>query len=169
MNMKKIIIIALMAVLPFGAFAQKFGHINSSDIIPLMSEYKAAQAEMEELVKQYQEELDYMQNEYSKKVDDYMKNRETLPESIRERREQELMESQQKMQQYYNDCEVNKNQKENQLMGAIEDKVLKAIKAVGEEGGYVCIFNIAGGVVPYVSSTLTTDVTEAVKAKLGIK
>ena len=167
--MKKIVIIALMAVLPFGAFAQKFGHINSSDIIPLMSEYKAAQAEMEELVKQYQEELDYMQNEYSKKVDDYMKNRETLPESIRERREQELMESQQKMQQYYNDCEVNKNQKENQLMGAIEDKVLKAIKAVGEEGGYVCIFNIAGGVVPYVSSTLTTDVTEAVKAKLGIK
>ena len=167
--MKKIIIIALMAVLPFGAFAQKFGHINSSDIIPLMSEYKAAQADMEELVKQYQEELDYMQNEYSKKVDDYMKNRETLPESIRERREQELMESQQKMQQYYNDCEVNKNQKENQLMGAIEDKVLKAIKAVGEEGGYVCIFNIAGGVVPYVSSTLTTDVTEAVKAKLGIK
>ena len=167
--MKKIIIIALMAVLPFGAFAQKFGHINSSDIIPLMSEYKAAQAEMEELVKQYQEELDYMQNEYSKKVDDYMKNRETLPESIRERREQELMESQQKMQQYYNDCEVNKNQKENQLMGAIEDKVLKAIKAVGEDGGYVCIFNIAGGVVPYVSSTLTTDVTEAVKAKLGIK
>ena len=167
--MKKIIIIALMAVLPFGAFAQKFGHINSSDIIPLMSEYKAAQAEMEELVKQYQEELDYMQNEYSKKVDDYMKNRETLPESIRERREQELMESQQKMQQYYNDCEVNKNQKENQLMGAIEDKVLKAIKAVGEEGGYVCIFNVAGGVVPYVSSTLTTDVTEAVKAKLGIK
>ena len=167
--MKKIIIIALMAVLPFGAFAQKFGHINSSDIIPLMSEYKAAQAEMEELVKQYQEELDYMQNEYSKKVDDYMNNRETLPESIRERREQELMESQQKMQQYYNDCEVNKNQKENQLMGAIEDKVLKAIKAVGEEGGYVCIFNIAGGVVPYVSSTLTTDVTEAVKAKLGIK
>lgn len=167
--MKKIIIIALMAVLPFGAFAQKFGHINSSDIIPLMSEYKAAQAEMEELVKQYQEELDYMQNEYSKKVDDYMKNRETLPESIRERREQELMESQQKMQQYYNDCEVNKNQKENQLMGAIEDKVLKAIKAVGEEGGYVCIFNIAGGVVPYVSSTLTTDVTEAVKAKLSIK
>ena len=167
--MKKIIIIALMAVLPFGAFAQKFGHVNSSDIIPLMSEYKAAQAEMEELVKQFQEELDYMQNEYGKKLDDYMKNRETLPESIRDRREQELMESQQKMQQYYNDCEVNKNQKENKLMGAIEDKVLKAIQAVGEEGGYVCIFNVAGGVVPYVSSTLTTDVTEAVKAKLGIK
>ena len=39
--MKKIVIIALMAILPFGAFAQKFGHVNTADIIPLMSEYKA--------------------------------------------------------------------------------------------------------------------------------
>jgi outer membrane protein len=54
-------------------------------------------------------------------------------------------------------------------MDGIQAKKLKAIQAVGEEGGYVCIFDVAGGVVPYVSSTLTTDVTEAVKAKLGIK
>ena len=51
--MKKTIIIALMALLPFGAFAQKFGHINSTDIIPLMTEYKSAQAELEELQKMY--------------------------------------------------------------------------------------------------------------------
>lgn len=167
--MKKTIIIALMAILPLGAFAQKFGHVNTADIIPLMSEYKAAQTEMEELVKQMQEELDYMQTEYAKKEEDYLKNRETLPESIRNRREQELMESQQKMRDYYERCENDKYEKEQQLMGNINNKVLKAIQTVGEEGAYVCIFNIAGGVVPFVSSTLTTDVTEAVKAKLGIK
>ena len=167
--MKKTIIIALMAILPFGAFAQKFGHVNTSDIIPLMSEYKAAQAEMEELIKQYSEELDYMQSEYQKKYEDYAKNRETLPESIRTRREEEIMESRDKIQQYYENCEMNKAQKEQELMEGINTKVLKAIQAVGEEGSYVCIFDIAGGVVPFVSSTLTTDVTEEVKAKLGIK
>ena len=150
--MKKTIIIALMAILPFGAFAQKFGHINSNDIIPLMAEYKSAQTELEELQKQYMEELDYMQKEYQKKEDDYIANRETLPESIRTRREQELGEGQQKITKYYQ-----------------SSKVLKAIQAVGEEGQYVCIFNIADGVIPFVSSTLTIDVTEAVKAKLGIK
>jgi hypothetical protein len=36
--MKKSIIIALMALLPLGAFAQKFGHIDSSVIVPLMNE-----------------------------------------------------------------------------------------------------------------------------------
>ena len=167
--MKKIVIIALMAILPFGAFAQKFGHVNTADIIPLMSEYKAAQTEMEELIKQYQDELNYMQEEYQKKEDDYLKNRESLPENIRARREQELMDSQQKIREYLESCQYNKDMKEAQLMDAINSKVLKAIQAVGEEGSYVCIFNLAGGVVPFVSSTLTTDVTEAVKAKLGMK
>lgn len=167
--MKKIIIIALLVIAPLSVFAQKFGHINSADIIPMMSEYKSAQTELEELQKQYREELTYMQTEYQKKEDDYLNNRETLPESIRTRREQELMEGQQKINQYYTDCQVNLENKSNELMSGIENKVLKAIQAVGEEGGYVCIFNIAGGVVPFVSSTLTTDVTEAVKAKLGIK
>ena len=167
--MKKSIIIALMALLPLGAFAQKFGHIDSSVIVPLMNEYKAGQAEMEELQKQYMEELNYMQTEYQKKEDDYVANRESLPENIRIRREQELGESQQKIAQYYQDCQTNLAKKNDELMDGIQAKKLKAIQAVGEEGGYVCIFDVAGGVVPYVSSTLTTDVTEAVKAKLGIK
>lgn len=167
--MKKTIIIALMALLPFGAFAQKFGHINSADIIPLMTEYKTAQAELEELQGQFREELNYMDTEYGKKLEDYEKNRETLPESIRTRREQELMESQQKMQQYYQDCQIKLEQKSNELMNNINTKLQKAIQTVGEEGAYVCIFDIAGGVVPFVSSTLTTDVTETVKGKLGIK
>lgn len=167
--MKKSIIIALLALMPFGAYAQKFGHINSADLIPMMQEYKSAQTELETLQTQYKEELDYMQNEYNKKIEDYEAQRETMPENIRARREQEIMESQQKMSQYYQDCQVNLEQKSNALMGSIQSKVLKAIQTVGEEGAYVCIFDISGGVVPYVSSTLTTDVTEAVKAKLGIK
>lgn len=167
--MKKVFAIALVLLAPFSIYAQKFGHINSNDIIPLMSEYKAAQAELQTLQKQYQEELEYMDKEYGKKIEDYEKNRETLPENIRTRREQEIMESQQKMTQYYQDCQINLEQKQNELLSGIQSKLQKAIQAVGEEGTYVCIFDISGGVVPFVSSTLTTDVTEAVKAKLGIK
>jgi outer membrane protein len=158
-----------LALLPFGAFAQKFGHVNSAEIIPLMTEYKTAQTELEDLRKQYLEELNYMQTEYQKKEDDYLANRETLPESIRTRREQELGESQQKIAQYYQDCQVNLEQKQMDLQNGINSKLQKAIQAVGEEGAYVCVFDLAGGGVPFVSSTLTTDVTDAVKGKLGIK
>ena len=98
-----------------------------------------------------------------------MANRETMPESIRTRREEELGESQRKISQYYQDCQVNLEQKQMELMNGINTKLQKAIQSVGEEGAYVCIFDIAGGTVPFVSSTLTTDVTETVKGKLGIK
>ena len=167
--MKKLFIVALVALMPFGAFAQKFGHFNSADILPLMPEYKAAEAELQELTTQYQDEFNYMVTEYQKKEDDYLKNRESLPESIRARREQELGESQQKISQYLQDCQMNLEQKQYDLQSQINNKLQKAIQAVGEEGAYVCIFDVAGGGVPFVSSTLTTDVTEAVKGKLGIK
>lgn len=167
--MKKIVIMAMMAIMSFGAFAQKFGSFNSDDIIPLMSEYKSAQTELEELKKQYSEELNYMDTEYGKKYEDYEKNVETMPEAIRTRREQELMDSQQKMREYYERCQLELEQKSNELMSGINTKLQKAVQSVGEEGSYVCIFNLAAGLVPYVSSTLTTDVTEDIKAKLGIK
>jgi outer membrane protein len=44
----------------------------------------------------------------------------------------------------------------------------KAIKEVGVAGGYVYIMDMTAG-VPFISETLTTDVTDQVKGKLGIK
>lgn len=166
---KKMIAVVLIALAPAMAFAQKFGHINSADIIPLMPEYKAAQTELETLQKQYEEEFKYMTDEYEKKVKEYEEQRETLPENIRTRREQDIMNSRQNAEQYARDCQINLDEKSSSLMMDINSKLSKAIQTVGEENAYVCIFDIAAGVVPYISSTLTTDVTEAVKAKLGIK
>jgi outer membrane protein len=53
-------------------------------------------------------------------------------------------------------------------MQAITTKVLDAIKQVGQSGGYVYIMDLTGG-IPYISTTLSTDVTSQVKAKLGLK
>jgi len=167
--MKKIFAAALVLLAPVMAFGQKFGHIDSQNIIPLMSEYKSATTELETLSKQYEEELKYMSDEYTKKVADYEKQAETLPDNIRQRREQEIMDSREKALQYQQECSVNMQNKQVELMNGVNDKLTKAIEAVGQEGQYICIFDIATGAVPFVNSTLTTDVTEQVKAKLGIK
>lgn len=167
--MKKTFAIILVAMFPILAFGQKFGHVNSADLMPLMPEFKTSQTELETLQKQYQEEITYMETEYTKRVEDYEKQRETLPENIRQRREQEIMDSRSRAEQYVRECDANLNAKYNELMQNIQTKLLKAIQTVGEEGGYICIFDLGGGAVPFVNTTLTTDVTEAVKAKLGIK
>ena len=74
---------------------------------------------------------------------------------------------QQKIQQSYQDNQQALAQAQQEKMNAITTKVLEAIKAIGQAGGYVYIMDVTGG-IPYISTTLSTDITAEVKKKLGI-
>lgn len=153
---------------PMTAFAQKFGHVNAQEIIQVMPEYTKARTEIEALAKQYDDDLKSMQDELTKKSQAYEKDAATLPDNIKQRREQELQEMYQKIQQSYQDNQQALAKAQQEKFQVITTKVTDAIKQVGQAGGYVYIMDIAGG-VPYISTTLSTDVTADVKAKLGLK
>ena len=168
--MKKIIICAICAICGFTtANAQaKFGHVNTQEIIQAMPEYQKAKTEIDALQAQYEADLKSMQDELQKKGEAFDKEQATLPENIKQRRQTELQEMYQKIQQSYQDNQQALAKEQSEKMNAITSKVVEAIKAVGQAGGYVYIMDIAGG-VPYISTTLSTDVTAEVKAKLGLK
>ena len=165
--MKKVLFMILMLA-PIAAMAQKFGHVNSQEVIQAMPEYTKAQTEIEALAQQYEADLQSMQEEMTKKLKDYEANAKTLPDNIKQRRETELQEMDQKIRQSYQDNQQALAQAQQEKMQAITTKVIDAIKQVGQAGGYVYIMDNAGG-IPYISTTLSTDVTAQVKAKLGIK
>ena len=164
--MKKLFIMMLMLA-PMAAFAQKFGHVNSQEVIQAMPEFAKARTEIEALTKQYEADLKSMYEELQKKGEAYEKEQATLPANIKERREKELAEMQNKIQQSYQDNQQALAQAQQEKMNAITTKVLEAIKAIGQAGGYVYIMDVTGG-IPYISTTLSTDVTAEVKKKLGI-
>ena len=58
-------------------------------------------------------------------------------------------------------------QAQQQKLAEVNNKLQLAIQAVGREGGYICVFDIASG-IPYISETLCDDLNAKVKAKLGI-
>ena len=89
--MKKLIIAALLLA-PVALFAQKFGHFNSMDLIQAMPEFTTAQTELKTLGDQYQKELQAMQDEYKRKIDNYTAQRDSLPPVVQERRMQEIRE-----------------------------------------------------------------------------
>ena len=163
--MKKLFL-ALMMFAPLASFAQKFGHVNSQEIIQAMPEYNKAKTEVDALQKQYEDDLKSMQDELTRKSQAYDSTRTTLPENIRQRREMELQEMYQKIQQSYQDNQQALAKASQEKMQVITTKVVDAIKQVGQAGGYVYIMDVAGG-IPYISTTLSTDVTADVKAKLG--
>ncbi|MBR2153693.1 MAG: OmpH family outer membrane protein [Bacteroidaceae bacterium] len=165
--MKKIVLAVLLA-LPMSVFAQKFAHVNSEQIIQAMPEFTAAQTDIQNLQKQYEEELQRMQDELKTKSEDFDKNQATLPDAVKQRRQQELQDLYQRLQQYAQTAEQELAKARTEKMQAIQTKVLAAIKEVGNAGQYVYVMDISSG-IPYISETLSTDVTATVKTKLGLK
>ena len=165
--MRKLLFMLLMFA-PMATFAQKFGHVNSQEIIQAMPEFTKARTDIEALAKQYDADLKSMQEEIQKKAEALEKEQATLPANIKQRREQELQEMYQKYQQSAQDNQQALAKEQSEKMQAITTKVLDAIKSVGQTDGYVYIMDIAGG-IPYISTTLSTDVTAKVKTKLGLK
>ena len=100
--MKKVLFMILMLA-PIAAMAQKFGHVNSQEVIQAMPEYTKAKTEIEALAQQYEADLKSMQEEMTKKLKDYEANAKTLPYNIKQRRETELQEMDQKIRQSYQD------------------------------------------------------------------
>lgn len=166
--MKKIFVL-LMFILPMGMLAQqKFGYVNSAEIIQVMPEFDKAQKELVELQKMYEDEFNAMRGELEKKGAEFEKlQQDSVPENILKRRYEELMQLQERLQQYGQEVSANLQQAEQEKMITIQKALRDALEAVGADGGFVCIFDLASG-VPYISKTLCEDVTMKVRSKLGI-
>ena len=167
--MKKFILCAICAIcgLTTANAQAKFGHVNTQEIMQALPDVAKAQNELKALAEQYDADLKSMNEELQKKADAFDKEQATLPENIKQRRQTELQEMYQKIQQSYQDNQQALAKAQQEKMQPIQQKVMDAITAVGKEGGYVYIMEM--GAQLYISSTLSTDVTAAVKTKLGLK
>ena len=166
--MLKKIALLLMLILPMSVFAQKFGHIKTQEILTAMPEYTKAQTDIQTMQQQYDDEMKRLGEELNKKFAAYQQEQANLPKNIQERRQKELQELNERGMQMQQDAQQQLQQSWMQMLEPIAKKIDDAIKAVGQEGGYVYIFDLNATQIPFVNETLSTDVTVAVKAKLGL-
>ena len=166
--MLKKIALLLMLILPMSVFAQKFGHIRTQEILTIMPEYTKAQTDIQTMQKQYEDEMKRLQDEVNKKFTAYQQEQANLPKNIQERRQKELQELNERGMQMGQDAQQQLQQSWLQMLEPIAKKIDDAIKAVGQEGGYVYIFDLNATQIPFINETYSTDVTSTVKAKLGL-
>ncbi len=161
-------ILTLLVALPMSVFAQKFAHFNSGDVIQAMPEYTTAQNEIQNMAKQYEDEFQRMQDEFQTKGEDFEKNQATMVDAVKQRRQQELQDLYQRLQQYEQTSRQELAKVQQEKLQQISEKVQKAVKEIGIAGGYVYVMDTTAG-IPFISETLSTDVTAQVKSKLGLK
>ena len=170
--LKKIALVMLLA-LPMGVFAQnlKFGHINAQEIITVMPEFTKAQNDIQTLEKQLTAELQRTQEEFNKKYQEFQQAiaKDSLPPNIAERRQKELQDMMQRQEQFQQDAQQQMQKAQNDARAPIYQKLDNAIKAVGAAEGVVYIFDLARTSIPYVNESQSINLTNKVKANLGIK
>lgn len=167
--MFKKFILALAVVLPLSAFAQKFGTVNAGEVLEAMPEAKALTTQIEEASKKYEAEYQKLYDEMQKLFNDFqtIQNDPNTPDTIKERRMQEIQDRQQKIEQFRTTAQQDLARQHEQGLMPITAKFNDAVKAVGQEGSYTFIFPNEPGLILYQGAEVV-DVTPAVKAKLGL-
>ena len=167
--MKKILMIALV-LMPLMLMAQsKIAVVNSQELFNLMPQKSAAEAQLKALSEKYHAEYEMLRGEFDKKYADYqtVAADASMPDTIKDRRIQELQESDKKMREFERRVADDISAQREALTQPITDKIQAAIRTAGAQGGYDLVLDTAVTPVAYIGPN-TTDITPMVKKILGL-
>lgn len=169
--MKKIIL-TIVVVLVAGLFCTelnaqkaKFGHVDYAGIIEIMPETDSAQVEVKQLKADLEAEAAVMQEEFQAKYEEFTQKQATYSSAVAQVKQKELEDMYQRLQAFAEGAQSQIQAKQVELLKPVQDKVLNAIKEVAKADNFTYIFDVT--TVAYGWDT--TDITDKVKAKLGLK
>lgn len=169
--MKKIVLIAV-CVLSFGALSQaqslKFGHLNTNELISLMSERDSAVVKLLAYQDDLQETLQSMETEYNTKLNEYQRKRNEWTPVVIETKERELGELGQRMQQFQQNAQQEMAQMQQLLMTPVIEKAQNAITKIAKAQNLVYVFDLSAGSIIYFDDTTSVDLLPLAKKELGI-
>lgn len=171
--MKKILLVfALVATCYFSTQAQmkvnKFGYINSLELLAAMPESAVADQKIEDYGKALEASYAKMMTEYQKQATEFesMMNDSNISDATKQVAYEEVMALQQKVGEFEASISEKMAKKREEHYTPIINKANEAIKAVAKANGYTYIFDTSVGCLVYADET--DDVIALVKKQLGI-
>ena len=164
--MKRIIIIAAMALMSVSAFAQKLAYVDFNEIVMLMPEMDEARATIEENNTTNEEILVSMYQEYQTKMQQYEQKAATWTQSVREIKEKEIMEIQARLEQTQQSLQQELQQLQQQLQAPIVEKATNAVNELAKAHGVAAVFE--KGSFLYIDAEQMIDLTPEARVALNI-
>lgn len=169
--MKKAIKLTLAVALMLSAtslFAQKFGRVNTQEIIVAMPETKEMQTNLEAFAKDLQDNLETINVEFNNKLQEFQKNLNTYSDAVRGMKEKELQDLRARSEEFQQVAQQDYQKKQNELLAPIIEKAKNAIDKVSAAGGYLVVFDTSTGTLAYIDEAALTDIAPEVMKELGI-
>ena len=147
--------------------AQKFGHITSEQLLQAMPEYDSAQLKVQDLRAEYDLEIERIQVEINRKIEEFNQTEATMSDLIKEAKASEIQEMQVRLQNFAQTAQQDLQQQSMQFIQPVMDMARKAIDEVAKEQGLIYVFDLSQG-NPVYTSEESVDMLPLVKAKLGL-
>jgi len=164
--MKKILVAAVIGLVCVTASAQKFAHVNFQETWMLCPEADQARATMTVSSKEAQETYQSMVDEFQGKYQAYQQKASTWTQAIRESKEKELTEIQQRIQEFEQTVQQELQQQEQQLYAPIMQKAQDAVNKIAKEKGFIYVF--LENTILYIDKTQSVDITMDVRKAMGV-
>lgn len=166
--MKKLLILIAAVLSVSTVSAQKFARVNLQEIVTAMPEFEEAQKNLEAFGKDLQEQMEQIQVEFNNKLADFQKNQGTMAASVKQMRQQELEQLQQRFSEFQQIAQQDFQKKEAELLEPVQKKANDAVNKVAKATGYIAVFNTSIPSLAYFDEAQLTDIAAAVKKELGI-
>ena len=167
--MKKIIIVAIMAVVAVAANAQKYALIDMEYILKNIPAYERANEQLAQVSKRWQAEVEALTTEASTMYKNYQNEVVFLSAEQKKAREEDILKKEKEasdLKKKYFSPEGELYKKRESLIGPIQDEIYNAVKAIAEQKGYQLVLDRASdnGIV---FASPSADISNDVLAKLG--
>ena len=166
MNMKKLFVIALATFATFAASAQTLGRVNFNELVMLAPEMDSAREVIAASQKEAEETYSAMVEEYQGKATQYQQKQATWTAAIRESKERELYDIQNRIQEFQNNIAQELQQQQNQLMAPIQEKANKVVTDLAKAKGITVLFDASQAL--YFDESKVVDLTGEARKAMGI-
>ena len=164
--MKKLFVLALAAFAGLSLQAQTFGRVNFSEIVALMPEMDQAREVIAASQKEAEETYSAMLEEFQSKYSQYQQKQATWTAAIKESKERELSDMQNRIQEFQANISQELQQQQNQLTAPIQEKAQKAVQEIAKAKGIAVLFDFSQAI--YFDESKVIDITPDARKAMGI-
>ena len=162
----KLTLAVAMTMISTSLYAQKLARINMQEIVSVMPEFKEMQTNLETFGKDLQEQLEQIQVEFNNKAADFQKNQATMAESVKQFKQQELEQLQNRYMEFQRVAQSDYQNKSNELFEPVQKKAMEAVSKVAKAGGYTAVFDTSAMGLAFYDEALLTAPAAAVNVVL---
>ena len=140
--MKKIILIAAMAIVSLAATAQnlKFGYVNYTELVQLVPEMDTVREQLEAQEKETYETLSAMYEEYQTKAQQFQQKEATWTPAIRDSKLKELQEIEARFQESQQIFQQELQQMQQMLQAPVMEKAESVVAEIAKANGLAFVF-----------------------------